>query len=446
MSDASPDVVLIEDDDALRMGTAQGLALEGMRVAPFADARSALATINPLFPGVIVSDIRMAGMDGLQFFEKALELDPEMQVIFTTAHGDVELAVGAMKKGAADFFPKPYSIARLAHSIRRAAEKRALTLEIRNLRAELSTRPTGAMLGRSQAAIRLERITREAARAETDLLLRGEPGVGKSFLARQIHELSPRANRPFVVIDPGIFANEEADLLLYGRDPSVALSRSGMIERANGGTLVLEAIEQLPERAAARLVSLVDNRAFHALGSDRPKRVDIRIIATTSDMASEKTRERSTERAGLAALTARLGGITIGLPPLRERREDIPEFFRSYLAEYERQLGRQETRISETDWQHLLTYEWPDNLRELKMFAQNLVIGLTHLIPPPPDGEAGRSLRAMVERFEKTILQDALRAAGGNVKTVQRNLAVPRKTLYDKFARHDLRPGDFRDP
>ena len=441
MSEDWPDVILIEDDDALRTGTAQGLALEGLRVASFADARSALATIDPLFPGVIVSDIRMAGMDGLQFFEKAVELDPEMQVIFTTAHGDVELAVNAMKKGAADFFPKPYSIARLAHSIRRAAEKRALTLEIRNLRAELSARPTGAMLGQSQAAIRLERITREAARAETDLLLRGEPGVGKSFLARQIHDLSPRANRPFVVIDPGIFANEEADLLLYGRDPSVALSRSGMIERANGGTLVLEAIEQLPERAAARLVSLVDNRAFHALGSDRPKRVDIRIIATTSDMASEP----SAQRAGLAALTARLGGITIGLPPLRDRREDLPAFFRTYLAEFEHQLGRTETRISETDWQHLLTYDWPGNLRELKMFAQNLVIGLTHLSLPPADGQAGRSLRVMVEQFEKTIIHDALRAASGNVKAVQRNLAVPRKTLYDKFARHDLRPGDFRD-
>ena len=434
-------VILVEDDEALRLGTLQGLELEGLAVESFADARSALDVIDRDFPGVVVSDIRMAGMDGLELFEELRKVDNDMQVIFTTAHGDVDLAVNAMKRGAADFFTKPYSISRLAHSIGRAAEQRALTLEIRTLRDELSARTSGELLGRSQAAIRLERIMREAARTDADLLLRGEAGVGKSFLARQIHDMSPRANRPFVVIDPGIFANEEADLLLYGRDPSAALSRSGMIERANGGTLVLDSIDQFPEQAAARLVSLVDNRAFHSSGGERAKSVDLRIVATANDLASESLHMP----AGLAGLIARLGGITISIPRLQDRREDIPTFFRKFVAEYEHHLGREAAAVSAEEWRHFITHDWPGNLRELRMFAQNFVLGLTSIPSPAVEDEADTSLRAMIAKFEKTIIEDALKGTGGSIKDVQRILSLPRKTFYDKCHKHGIRPGDYRD-
>ncbi len=441
MRNGSPEVILVEDDDALRIGTSQGLELEGFAVQAFADARSALDRIDREFAGVIVSDIRMGGMDGLELFERLREVDEDLQLIFTTAHGDVDLAVSAMKKGAADFFTKPFSISRLAHSIGWAAEKRSLTLENRKLRDELRARTTGELLGRSPAAVRLERIAREAARTDADLLLRGGSGVGKSFLARQIHDLSPRANRPFVVVDPGILANEEADLLLFGRDPSAALSRSGMIERANGGTLVLDAIDQFPERATARLVSLVDNRAFHSLGADRPKSVDLRIIATASGAAADG----SGQRAGVTDLINRLSGITISLPDLKERSEDIPLFFRKFISEYEQQLGREAEAASEAEWKHLLTHDWPGNLRELRMFAQNFVLGLTHVSAAASDREETMGLRGMLAKFEKSIIEDALRASRGSVKDVQQALGLPRKTLYDKFRKHGIRPGEYRE-
>lgn len=437
MTRRPPDVIFVEDDDALRTGASQALELEGLAVAAFGDAPSALAAIATDFPGVVVSDVRMPGLDGIEFFARLRGRDPDVQFIFTTAHGDVDMAVDAMKNGAADFFTKPYSVSRVAHSIRRAMEKRALIIENRKLRSQLEARTTDGMVGQSPASRRLETITREVARTDTDLLLHGGSGAGKSHLARQIHDLSARAGRPFVVIDPGVFANEEADLLLYGRDPSAALSRSGMIERANGGTLVLDSIEQIPPQARARLVTLVDNRSFLALGADRPRTIDLRIIATTGASADGLDGDGG-------SLLHRLSGITIALPPLIERREDIPEFFRLFVSEYEQSLGRTAEAVSEVEWKQLVSHNWPGNLRELRMFARNFVLGLTRLTIPGDTFESDASLRTMTANFERTILEDALARTGGNVPQVLRALSIPRKTLYDKLRRHNLTPGLFR--
>ncbi|MBD58866.1 MAG: DNA-binding response regulator [Citromicrobium sp.] len=433
MSRDAPDVILVEDDQSLRTGAAQALELEGLSVASFADAPSALQGIAKDYPGVVVSDVRLPGMDGIEMFDRLRERDRTMQVIFTTAHGDVDMAVQAMKSGAADFFTKPYSIARLAHAIRRAQEVRTLEIENRKLRSELEVREQPGMIGRSPAALRLATIAHEVAQTDTDLLLQGDPGTGKSHLARQIHDLSPRSDRPFVVIDPGIFANEEANLLLYGRDPSAALSRSGMIERAAGGTLVLEGIEHIPRRARARLVSLIDSRSFLALGADRPRKVDLRIIGTSASGDPDPT-----------GLRDRLGGITLALPPLIERKEDIPELFRHFVGEYEESLGRTAATVSEIEWTHLISHDWPGNLRELRMFAQNFVLGLTRLATPGAAHPDDVSLRSMIENFEKAILEDALARTGGKVPEVQRNLSIPRKTLYDKFRKYGIKPGAFR--
>ena len=434
MSDRHPDVIFVEDDQTLRLGASQALELEGFAVAAFGDANSALLEIDDDFPGVVVSDIRLPGMDGIEFFSRLREHDPDMQVIFTTAHGDVDMAVDAMKNGAADFFPKPYSVSRLAHAIRRAGERRALNIENRKLRAALETRSKPGMVGRAPASIRLNTIAQEVARTDTDLLLQGDPGSGKSFLARQIHELSGRADRPFVVVDPGIFANTEADLLLYGRDPSAALSRSGMIERASGGTLVLDSIEQIPLQARSRLVSLIDNRSFLAIGAERPRMIDVRIIGTTGPRDEDTT-----------GLRDRLSGVTVRLPPLIERKEDIPELFRIFVGEYETSLDRTAGQVSEVEWNHLVSHDWPGNLRELRMFAQNFVLGLTSLATNDRAQGEDSSLRSMLANFEKAVLEDALVRASGRVQDVQRTLSIPRKTLYDKFQKYGIKPGAYRE-
>ena len=440
MSAPSPHVIFIEDDEALRTGASQALELEGFAVTAFADATSALPVIDAEFAGVVVSDVRLPGMDGIELFGRLREIDPELQVIFTTAHGDVDMAVDAMKNGAADFFPKPYSIARLALSITRAMGRRALEIENRKLRAELREQHPLGVVGKSGASRRLEAISREVARTDADLLLSGRPGTGKSFLARQIHDFSSRSQRPFVVIDPGIFANAEADLLLYGRDPSVALSRSGMIERAHGGTLVLDAIEDIPREARARLLSLIDTRSFIALGASKPREVDIRIIATSAETDSPAGQNEHDGH----ALRYRLNGITIQVPSLIERREDIPEIFRRFVAEFESTLGREAPLVGEGDWHHLLTHSWPGNLRELHTYAQSFVLGLTDISSLGPASAEQSTLRDMLAQFEKTVLEGALLEARGNVGSVQAGLSIPRKTLYDKFRKHGIEPKRFR--
>lgn len=214
MTAAPLPVVLVEDDDALREATAQALALEGFAVEACSNGADALRRIDPDFAGVVVSDVRMPGIDGIELFARLRAPDPEQQVIFTTAHGDVALAVDAMKNGAFDFFTKPYSFDRLANAVRQAGQKRALVLENRRLREAVHSRRQPHLPGSSPAAERLRRLVGEVARTGIDLVIEGAPGSGKSYLAQQIHDLSARSDRPFVVLDPAIFASPDADLIL----------------------------------------------------------------------------------------------------------------------------------------------------------------------------------------------------------------------------------------
>ncbi|MGB5777578.1 MAG: sigma 54-interacting transcriptional regulator, partial [Allopontixanthobacter sediminis] len=215
---------------------------------------------------------------------------------------------------------------------------------------------------------------------------------------------------------------------------------SGMVERANGGTLVIEALESIPLDDQPRLISLFDHRSFMALGADRPRNVDIRIIGTTTSPNPSEEMAPVHDR----GLEGRLSGITVILPKLIERRDDIPEMFRMFVAEFERSLERSAGDLSEIEWQHLVNHDWPGNLRELRMFAQNFVLGLTRLAQPATPGAKAVSLQELVGNFERTLLEDAMRRAGGSVAEVQRSLDIPRKTLYDKLAKYGLQARNFR--
>lgn len=436
-------VLFVEDDTTLREATIQGLELEGYHVDAFDDAVSALRTLKADFPGVIVSDIRLPGLDGLEFFEAVKKLDTELPVIFTTGHGDVAMAVEAMKGGAADYLTKPYSSAELFAAVSRAAETRLLVIENRKLRSELSNRKLPRVLGSSEQAERISRMIAEVAAADIDLMIAGDSGTGKTFVAQQIHDLGPRRGRPFVTVDAGIVAHEDAELLLFGRAPGSGLSRSGIFERANGGTVFLDEIESLSEPIQARLLSVVEKRTILPIGADRQQPVNIRIISATRHPGGSPPQNSP---AIASRLFYRLGGLSITLPSLSARREDIPEIFRHFVAGYERELGLQAKRISEVEWHHLTSHDWHGNLRELRAFACNFVLGLSQITPVSADHARESSLREMMERFERAVLEDALRQAGGRVVDVARVLGLRRKTLYDKLAKYDLTPADFRLP
>lgn len=444
MSGAPPlQVALVEDDAALRDATTQALALEGAQVTAFPDARAALGWLTPEFAGVVVSDVRMPGIDGLAFFARLRTIDPELPVILTTGHGDIAMAVEAMKNGAADFLTKPYSSAHLIRAVRASAERRALALENRRLRAELGRSAESAMPGSSPAAQKLRSVIEGVAGSEIDVLLLGEAGVGKSHAARLIHDLSPRRSRPFVIIDAGILAHEDAELLLFGRDPGggpgAGLSRTGLVERANGGTLFLDGFDSAAGALRTRLLALMEQRSVLPLGADRARALNLRLIVARLRPGLGDDRAAADD-----AAEHRMGAVRIELPPLTARREDLPELFRHFVAHHARALEREPRAIGEVQWRHVQAHDWPGNLHELNLYARAFVLGLEDLGSPLAPADGQRSLQQIMADFERTVLEDALRQSRGDIGTLQAMLQTPRKTIYDKLARYQLRPGDFR--
>lgn len=432
-------VALVEDDEALRDATTQALAIEGAQVVAFPDARAALGWLTPEFPGVVVTDVRMPGIDGLAFFARLREIDAELPVILTTGHGDITMAVEAMKNGAADFLTKPYSSAHLIRAVRASCGRRELALENRRLRAELGRNAETAMPGSSPAAQKLRSVIEGVARSEIDVLLVGEAGTGKSHAARLIHDLSPRSSRPFVTIDAGILAHEDAELLLFGRAPGAGLSRTGLVERANGGTLFIDGIDTATGALHTRLMVLLEQRNVLPLGADRPRALNLRIIV--SRLPGDPGSDRSPAE---DAFEHRMGAVRIELPPLAVRREDIPEFFRHFVARHARMLEHEPRAIGEAQWRHVQAHGWPGNLHELSSYARAFVLGLENLGSDPVATNGHRSLQQIIADFERTVLEDALRQCRGDMGKLQALLQTPRKTMYDKLARYQLKPGDFR--
>lgn len=434
-------VALVEDDPALRDATMQTLALEGADVVAFPDARAALAWLDADYPGVVVSDVRMPGIDGIAFFARLREIDPDLPVILTTGHGDIAMAVAAMKNGAADFLTKPYASADLIRAVHSASERRVLALENRRLRQEAGRSVSLAIPGSSSAAQRLRSVIESVARSEIDVVLTGLAGTGKSHSARLIHDLSPRSRRPFVVADAGVLAHEDAELLLFGRDPGGnslrgGLSRTGLIERANGGTLFLDEIAAASSVLTTRLASLMERREIWPIGAAQARRINVRII-----IARLEERLQGNDR---DPLWHRLGAVQIAFPPMAERREDVPEIFRMFVAQHAREAGLPAPSIMESQWRHVQSHDWPGNLHELSGYARAFVLGLSDINVSGGSFVGQRSLTQIVADFERTVLEEALQQCRGDIVQVQAMLQTPRKTIYDKLAKYDLKPANFR--
>lgn len=432
-------VALVEDDPPLRDAMLQALSLEGAEVVAFPDARAALGWLSADYPGVVVSDVRMPGIDGIAFFARLREIDRDLPVILTTGHGDIAMAVEAMKNGAADFLTKPYSSAEMIRAVRAASERRALALENRRLREEAGRSTGSAIPGYSPAAQRLRSVIEGVAPSEIDVVLTGAPGTGKSYAARLIHDLSPRRSRPFVTVDAGIFAHEDAELLLFGRDPGARLSRTGLAERANGGTLFLDEIETASDVLTARLLSLVEKRQVLPIGADRARRLNIRIIIARQ--ANIPAGENASAR---DPLWHRLGAVQIAFPPLAARREDVAEIFRLFVARHAREFDVPAPAIGEAQWRHVQSHDWPGNLHEINGYARAFVLGLADIDAPTPPIAGQRPLQQIVAEFERTMLENALRQCQGDMVMLQEVLQTPRKTIYDKLAKYDLKPSRFR--
>lgn len=436
-------IILVEDDEDLRVALSQGLGLAGYSVAAFSDASAALAAIHVDFPGVVVSDIRMPGMDGWQFFAALIVCDADLPIIFITGHGNISDAVEAMHKGAYDFVAKPFAMERLLSSIARAMEKRRLVLDNRQLRAAALEASTQSMTllslgGESPAMVQLRSTLAHIGDAEIDVMIEGEPGTGRDRIARSLHDSSRRRSRAFASV---YCAGAPQDLLedeLFGtEDGPAGRRRIGRIEFANKGSLFLDGVEAMPIATQMRLSSALESGEIIARGGNSPRSIDLRIIATTSnDPGVDVVAGRL-----CAELMFRLGAIRIRIPPLRERRDDVPWLYGRFAADAARRFNVKLPAIDAATRAHLLGHDWPGNLRELSHFAERNVLGLDR---QSTTTESASSLPERMAIIEAGMIREALSVAGGRITDVQRLLGIPRKTLYDKLNRHGLDPADFR--
>lgn len=444
-------VYLVEDDPAVQLGCVQALQLADIAVRAFDSAEALLPHISPGMAGVVVTDMRLPGADGLAVIREACDIDPELPVIMITGHGDVNLAVQAMRSGAYDFIPKPFSPEQLVEVVQRALDKRRLTLEVLSLRRVLSLREglEGQLVGHSPAIQRVRQLVMEVADSPVDVLIRGETGTGKEVVARALHDHSRRVQAPYVALNCGGLPDSLLDSELFGHEPGAFTGaqkrRIGRIEHAHGGTLFLDELESMPMGVQVKLLRVLQERSIERLGSNQSVPVDVRVVAATKDDLLARAQQGSFR----ADLVYRLNVVNIELPPLRERREDIPLLLEHFMLLAASRYGRPPLRLPQAQLRQLMARDWPGNVRELRNVADALVLGVgpQWVSPHTPalsaaDAEEGPSLTETVEQFERALIADALQRHAGNVVQTAKALRIPKTTLADKIRKHGLGKGE----
>ncbi|TPI49122.1 sigma-54-dependent Fis family transcriptional regulator [Mesorhizobium sp. B2-9-1] len=441
-------VILIDDDSDLLKATKQTLELAGFAVSPYAVASEALAALDRNFAGVVVSDIRMPEIDGLQVFDRVLRLDPDIPVILVTGHGDIAMAVKAIKDGAYDFITKPFAADRLAQSVARAAEKRRLVMENRALREAAEQAQEGLpLIGQTPAIERLRRTLRQIADTDVDVLVTGETGSGKEVVASLLHRWSRRAKGNFVALNCGTLPETVIESELFGHEAGAFTGaqkkRVGRIEHSSGGTLFLDEIESMPASTQVQMLRVLEMREVTPLGTNEVRPVDLRVVAAAKvDLGDASQRGAFRED-----LYYRLNVVTLSIPPLRERRDDVPLLFGYFAERAAARFRRAVPAISAAVRRHLSDHDWPGNVRELAHFAERFVLGLEDVAgsPSPTATESGTSvpLPERLDRYEAEIIRETLGRNDGDVRRTIEALGIPRKTFYDKLQRHGIVRSDF---
>ncbi len=448
MSDV--DVLLIDDEPHLLEAGRQSLELAGLTVRCFSCGRDALKTLQPHTPSVVVSDVRMPGMGGLELLPRVLEIDGELPVILITGHGDIPMAVQAMRDGVYDFIEKPFAPEALVQSVKRALERRLLVLDNRALREKLAmgSQLERTLVGRNGEFIKLRQRINDFAATDADVLILGETGTGKELVARSLHRLSARAGGEFVAINCGALPETIIESELFGHEvgafTGAVKTRLGKFEFAHGGTLFLDEIESMPLDMQARLLRVLEERAIVRLGSNKEIPVDVRVVAATKeDLRSGVARGTFRED-----LYYRLNVLTLAIPPLRRRRDDIPLLFSHFLNICETRLKRTAPRPGASDIALLSAHAWPGNVRELENTAMRFALGLgvefSGGVTVGWDKDlATASLGDQIAALEELILRRTLSDCDGSMKRCYERLGISRKTLYDKLRKYRISADDM---
>lgn len=438
-------IIFIDDEEDIRLANQQTLELANFSVKTYSSAKMALAKIDEHFMGVIICDIYLPDLNGKEFLKQALEIDQDLVIVLITGHGDISLAVECMRLGAYDFIEKPFAAERLVDSVQRAIDKRQLILDNRSLRYELALQNQlgPRIIGHTESMKALRKMVATLAQTDADVLVLGETGTGKELIARSLHEQSERKQKNFVAVNCGAIPESLIESELFGHEKGAFTNaekqRIGKFEYAQGGTLFLDEIESMPLSAQVRLLRVLQERTLERVGSNETIQLDIRIISASKvDLSDVENRKIFRQD-----LYYRLNVVTIEIPPLRDRREDVPSLFQHFLLIAASRYGKEAPPIPDNANQALMSFNWPGNVRELRNVAERHVL-LGDGCGLQIDGNKGlkpcdpMSLPQHTDAFEKAMIVEALTKSGGILKATMELLDIPRKTLYDKMQKHGL--------
>ncbi len=447
-------VYIVDDEEFMRVAISQWLTLADYSVESFSSAKLALKHLTDDFAGVLVTDIRMPGMDGMELMHHVLQLDKEIPIVFITGHGDIPMAVSAMRKGAYDFIEKPFEPEILLEAVRRACEKRKLILENRELRNCLnqSSGLEKKLLGTSDVIQFLHQEIQDLGPTDASVFLIGETGCGKEVVARCLHEVSPRKDSKFVAINCGAIPESLFESELFGHEAGAftgaTTRRIGKFEHASGGTLFLDEVNALPFNLQVKVLRVLQEREIERLGANKSIPIDIRIISATN----ADPRQACASGTFREDLFYRLNVAEINIPPLKNRGSDILLLFDYYGLRAAEKYNRELPPLTGEGIAILMAYSWPGNVRELKNTAERYVLSsmtvemrLKHILQHAHTHLSGStvSLAEQAANFERCVLDQALRQHNGNIAEVMEELDLPRRTLNQKMQNHDLSRKDY---
>ncbi len=428
-------ILVVDDEAILRDAVSEALRRAGHAVEAFESGRAAVDRLSAEGADLVLTDLKMAGMDGLAVLEECRRVAPEVPVVLVTAHGTVETAVGAMKRGAYDYLIKPVKLDELELLVARALEHRSLAAENEVLRARVGE--GGAEPVWTEATREVYRLLERAAQSDATVLVAGESGTGKEVAARTLHRLSRRRAAPFLAVNCAALSAGLLESELFGHERGAFTgadrARKGRFELAGGGTLLLDEVSEIEPRLQAKLLRVLQERVFERVGSSQARRADVRVVATTNrDLGREVAAGAFRED-----LYYRLNVIPVRMPALRERRGEIPALAEHFIA-------RHRKRLSAGAMRRLCEYAWPGNVRELANVIERAAVlsggeEISGEVLAPWLQEAPRPSPALLgsrlDEIERKAIEENLRANGGNREKTARLLGISSRTLRDKLKR-----------
>lgn len=448
-------ILLVDDDERLRTAAAKVLAAEGYGVAGVASSAAALEILKEENIALVISDLRLPEMDGLELLQKIRETQPDVDVVMITGHGSIGKAVEAMQLGAYDFIEKPLDSAGLLRTVAKALEKHRLSAENRRLRRQLQQRRgVEALIGDSPAMEAARNLIEQIAPTDVSVLIQGETGTGKEIVADALHQLSGRSSRPLVKICCAAIPETLLESELFGHErgafTGANAARPGKFELADGGTLLLDEIAEMTPQLQAKLLRVLQDGMFQRLGGARGISVNVRVLcATHADIPAAIAQGKFRQD-----LYYRINTVQIALPPLRERREDIALLGRHFLNEFAVEMGKDIDTISPAALSQLLEHNWPGNVRELRHVIQRAaVLCEEHAIksfvfapeastvPPVSPAHPGASVSipigTTVEEATRRLVQATIDQCAGNKFQAARILGIPARTMYRHYSGGD---------